>query len=77
MMKTKMSVTVTIPGKFDSLELYEDIKKYGASVTDMGETTIVRVTIDITNEAIERIMTACHKYNPDCEVHAHMLEEKE
>ena len=75
MMKTKMSVIVTIPGRFNSFELYEDIKQYGASVTDIGDTTIVIVTIDIRNEAIEHIMEACHKYNPNCEVNARMLEE--
>lgn len=76
-MNTKMSVLVTIPGAIDSLELYEDIKQYGASVTDMGDKTLVLVTIDIRENAIEHILAACHKYNPDCEVNAHMLGEKE
>lgn len=75
-MNTKMSVLVTIPGAIDSKELYEDIKQFGCNVTDLGDKTLVYATIDIRNSAIEYIMTACHKYNPDCEVKAHMLTEE-
>lgn len=76
-MNTKMSVLITLKGPIESKELYEDIKKYGANVTDMGEKVMVYVTIDIRNDAIEHIMTACHKYDNDCSVNAHMIQKEE
>lgn len=76
-MNTKMSVLITLKGPIESKELYEDIKKYGANVTDLGEKVMVYVTIDIRNDAIEHIMAACHKYDNDCSVNAHMIQTEE
>lgn len=75
-MQTKMSVLVTIPGPIDSRELYEDIKRYGANVTDMGAKVLVYCKIDIREDAIEKILTSCNKYG-DCEVNAQMLKDEE
>lgn len=76
-MKTKMSVLVTLKGPIESKELYEDIKKYGANVTDMGNKVMVYVVIDIRENAIEHILAACHKYDNDCQVNAQIINKEE
>lgn len=71
-MQTKMSVLITIKGKIDSKELYEDLKQYGLNVTDMGEKTLIYAKIDIRDNTIEKILAICNKYG-DPEVEAHII----
>lgn len=73
-MNTKMKVQITIDGGIDSHELHQDLSQYYASTFNVGDKTIVHVTIDIRESIIEDVLAICNKYG-DCEVKAHMLTE--
>lgn len=69
MQKIEMDVTITVTGEVDCKEMQEDLKEYGATVTQLPDGAKVEVRVDIINDAIEHIMTVCHKYG-DHEVKA-------
>lgn len=71
-MKTKMEVTVSLRGDIDRHELEEDLKEYECHVVPVGNRIMVKAAIDIREDTIEKILTACAKYG-DNEVQAHTI----
>lgn len=53
-------INVTIKGKIDSKELWEDIKRYDVNVTDMGEVTFVHGEASMYDSMF--IIDICRKY---------------
>lgn len=60
-------INVTIKGKIDSKELWEDIRRYDVNVTDMGEVTFVHGEASMCDLIL--IISICRKYGDiNCEV---------
>jgi hypothetical protein len=53
-------INVTINGKIDSKELWEDVKCYDINVTDLGEVTFVYGEVSMFDSLI--IISICRKY---------------
>lgn len=53
-------INVTINGKIDSKELWEDVKGYDINVTDLGEVTFVYGEVSMFDSLI--IISICRKY---------------
>lgn len=53
-------INVTIKGKIDSKQLWEDIKRYDVNVTEMGEITFVHGEASMYDSMF--IIDICHKY---------------
>lgn len=53
-------INVTIKGKIDSKELWEDIKRYNVNVTDVGEVTFVHGEASMYDSMF--IIDICRKY---------------
>lgn len=53
-------INVTIKGKIDSKELWEDIKRYDVNVTDTGEVTFVYGEASMYDSMF--IIDICRKY---------------
>lgn len=75
-MKTKMSVVIVVKNCIESRELYDELKIYKLNVMDMGDRTLVYAIVDIREPDMEGILTICHKYG-DCDVEAHLVDEKD
>jgi hypothetical protein len=53
-------INVTIKGKIDSKELWEDIKRYNVNVTEVGEVTFVHGEASMYDSMF--IIDICRKY---------------
>ena len=58
----KMSLYITITQRIDSRKLYEELRRFGVNVLDLGEKTMVYLPIDIDTPGIECIISTCAKY---------------
>lgn len=70
-MDPKFDVQIMIEPKADIASLYEQMEKYNASITKLGENVCVNARLNTFGNAMERFIRACRKYG-DCNIKARM-----
>ena len=62
MLDTKKRICVVIEGQIDSKALYDELRRFGMSVTDLAKMCYVYGTIDLAEPATQYILEICSKY---------------